>query len=52
MLLGAAVAEKRCSYKGRSFSKIEYESLAVLARERSVPLIELMDLYVRENLAR
>ncbi|MBD3390550.1 MAG: nickel pincer cofactor biosynthesis protein LarC [Chitinivibrionales bacterium] len=40
---GAAVDAKHCAYKGRSFTKAEYESLASLAREKDVPLLDLIE---------
>jgi len=39
---GVQVNEKKCRYKGHSFSKIEYNDLAVMAKKRDVPLIELI----------
>jgi len=42
---GKELTEKVCEYKGRSFTKLEYDALCTLAKERNVPLIELMEEY-------
>jgi pyridinium-3,5-bisthiocarboxylic acid mononucleotide nickel chelatase len=42
---GYRVSEKRCRYKGRSFSKIENDSLVTLAKNKRIPVIELMEKY-------
>lgn len=39
---GEQVKEKKCMYKEHSFSKLEYESLANLAKKRDIPLIDLI----------
>lgn len=44
---GKKIAEKRCRYKGHAFSKAEYEDLAKLAKEKGVPLIEMMERYCK-----
>jgi pyridinium-3,5-bisthiocarboxylic acid mononucleotide nickel chelatase len=46
-LLGATVTEKRCSYKGHAFRKLEYEALAALARASNRPLPDVLDDYLR-----
>jgi uncharacterized protein (TIGR00299 family) protein len=38
--------EKKCEYKGYSFSKLEYDALAALAHKKSMPLIELMEKFI------
>jgi uncharacterized protein (TIGR00299 family) protein len=35
---------KNCVYKDMSFTKVEYESLALLARKRKIPLIDLIEM--------
>ncbi|MBN1129440.1 MAG: nickel pincer cofactor biosynthesis protein LarC [Chitinispirillaceae bacterium] len=47
--MGRTVREKRCSYKGRGFVKPEYDDMAALSREKNLPLIELMERYVRKT---
>jgi pyridinium-3,5-bisthiocarboxylic acid mononucleotide nickel chelatase len=42
-LRGHVVALKECSYKGRSFIKPEYDSLASISGTTGVPVVELMD---------
>jgi hypothetical protein len=42
---GVKITEKKCSYKGHSFKKAEYEDLAKLAKAKNVPLIEVMENY-------
>jgi pyridinium-3,5-bisthiocarboxylic acid mononucleotide nickel chelatase len=46
-LLGETVEEKECSYKGRSFTKPEYEALARISGKTGVPVIELMEEFVK-----
>ena len=41
--MGKKVREKKCGYKGSIFSKPEYEDLARISREKSIPLIALAD---------
>jgi uncharacterized protein (TIGR00299 family) protein len=48
-LLGQAIDEKLCTYKGESFRKIEYEALAALARSRQRPLPEILEEYLRSR---
>lgn len=43
---GHLLTEKVCEYKGNSFTKLEYDALSNLAKERNVPLIDLMEEYV------
>ena len=43
------IAEKHCSFASESFSKPEYESLAALSRKSGIPIIELIEDYVRKN---
>jgi pyridinium-3,5-bisthiocarboxylic acid mononucleotide nickel chelatase len=42
---GHLLTEKVCEYKGKSFTKLEFDALSNLAKERNVPLIDLMDEY-------
>ena len=44
-LLDREISEKRCSYKGSSFAKPEYEDLAAISREKGLPVVELMERY-------
>ena len=46
---GESVPEKRCSYMGHTFSKLEYETLDRLSREEGVPVIELVERYIRNS---
>lgn len=46
-LRGEPIEEKQCSYKGHSFTKPEYESLARLSEKTGVPVIELMEEYFK-----
>ncbi|MBD3316384.1 MAG: nickel pincer cofactor biosynthesis protein LarC [Chitinivibrionales bacterium] len=41
--------EKVCRIGETTFSKLEYEALAALARRRGIPLVELMNEYGRER---
>jgi pyridinium-3,5-bisthiocarboxylic acid mononucleotide nickel chelatase len=43
---GTQVAEKHCRYGSYRFSKLEYESLASLARTSGRPLVELLEEYL------
>jgi uncharacterized protein (TIGR00299 family) protein len=45
---GRDVAAKNHSWGDRTFTKLEYEACAALARERCAPLIEVMEEWVRE----
>lgn len=47
--MGHEVEEKTCTYRGRSFSKLEYESLAALARTTGRALPDIVDEYLREG---
>jgi hypothetical protein len=47
--MGQVVEEKTCTYRGQTFSKLEYESLAALARTTGRPLPEIVDEYLREG---
>jgi uncharacterized protein (TIGR00299 family) protein len=42
-LRGERIEEKQCSYKGHSFTKPEYESLARLSEKTGIPVVELME---------
>jgi uncharacterized protein (TIGR00299 family) protein len=42
---GYRVSEKRCSYKGHAFSKIENDDLVRIAKEKKIPVVELMERY-------
>mgnify|MGYP000010132054 CR=1 FL=1 len=42
VLDGQPIDQKRCSYKDISFTKAEYEPLSRYARERNIPLIDVM----------
>lgn len=44
-----AVDEKTCTYKGMTFRKLEYESLARIARRTGRPLPDIIDEYVRSR---
>jgi pyridinium-3,5-bisthiocarboxylic acid mononucleotide nickel chelatase len=46
-LLNAGIQEKHCSFKGASFSKPEYESLAKLSEKTGRPVIELIEEYYK-----
>jgi hypothetical protein len=46
-LKGERIEEKQCSYKGYSFTKPEYESLARLSEKTGIPVIELMEEFGR-----
>lgn len=41
------VTEKKCTYKGQSFSKIEYEDLEKLSHSSGISIVELMEKYVQ-----
>jgi uncharacterized protein (TIGR00299 family) protein len=45
--MGATVAAKQCAWNGQSFTKLEYDACAALARERAIPLIEVMSAWER-----
>jgi uncharacterized protein (TIGR00299 family) protein len=44
-LRGETIQEKKCSYKGHSFTKPEYEALARVSEKTGVPVIELAEEY-------
>lgn len=46
------VSEKLCEYKGYTFSKLEYEAIAALSREKKMSLIEITEEYVRQKQSR
>ena len=46
---GHAVTEKFCSYKGHSFTKMENEDVARIAREENSTIIEVMERYCKEK---
>ena len=46
-LRGQAIEVKECSYKGHSFTKPEYNALARISGKTGVPVVELMEEYVR-----
>lgn len=43
--LGNSFAEKKCSYKGYCFSKLEYEAIEIASRSSGIPILSLMDKY-------
>jgi len=45
----AEYMEKQCVYKGYSFSKPEYESLAALSRKKGCSVIDIMEEYLRNR---
>jgi pyridinium-3,5-bisthiocarboxylic acid mononucleotide nickel chelatase len=47
--LDTPIREKHCSYKGVSFTKPEYESLAMLAEKTGRPVIDLMEEYYKKK---
>jgi uncharacterized protein (TIGR00299 family) protein len=47
--LDNTVGEKRCTYKGYSFSKLEYDSLNSVSKSTGIPIIELMERYIQEK---
>ena len=42
---GYRVSEKRCRYKGHSFSKIENDDLVRISQKKRIPVIELLEKY-------
>jgi pyridinium-3,5-bisthiocarboxylic acid mononucleotide nickel chelatase len=42
---GQLLSEKVCEHKGKTFTKLEYDALCTLSKERNVPLIDLMEEY-------
>jgi uncharacterized protein (TIGR00299 family) protein len=46
-LKGQAIEVKECSYKGHSFTKPEYDALAMISGKTGVPVVELMEEYVK-----
>lgn len=49
VVAGVVCSEKRCTFKGYNFSKLEYDALASLAREKGCSVLDMMELYVRER---
>jgi uncharacterized protein (TIGR00299 family) protein len=47
--LGSTIQEKHCAYKNESFSKPEYDALAMLSIKTGRPIIELMEEYIRNK---
>ena len=47
---GKTIREKNCLHKGTSFTKGEYEDLALLARESGHSLLEVMEMYLKRKL--
>jgi uncharacterized protein (TIGR00299 family) protein len=45
----SSIQEKYCSYKGVSFSKPEYESMAELSTTTGKPVMELMEEYIKNK---
>lgn len=45
-ILDEPVDSKKCSYKGHSFEKPEYEALVSISRKKNIPLIELMEVFL------
>jgi uncharacterized protein (DUF111 family) len=45
--MGEPIAQKTCRIGGVEFTKIEYESLAALARRTGRPILELAEEYIR-----
>ncbi len=43
------VSEKRCEYKGYSFTKLEYEALSALSKEKGTPLIDIIEMYIHDR---
>jgi hypothetical protein len=46
-LRGEPVEQKTCAYKGHSFTKPEYEALARISERTGVPVVELMEEFVK-----
>jgi hypothetical protein len=46
-LRGQTIEVKECSYKGHSFTKPEYDALARISGTTGVPVVDLMEEYVR-----
>ena len=49
LLLGEQINRKKCTYGGHSFTKPEYESLAMLSRKRGIPILEILEQYYKET---
>jgi uncharacterized protein (DUF111 family) len=47
--LGHKVSEKRCAYKGRSFSKMENDDVVRIAKKEGVPVIDIIERYGAEK---
>ncbi len=48
-LLGADIREKNCSYGDMHFTKAEFDSLSLIARESNRPYLEVLEEYMRRN---
>jgi hypothetical protein len=46
-VLGQQVTAKTCTYQGRSFTKLEIDAAAALARQTGRPLLEILDEFAR-----
>lgn len=44
-----AIKGKRCSYKGHTFEKLEYDALAALSKQKGIPVIDLMEQFLMEK---
>jgi uncharacterized protein (DUF111 family) len=44
---GSKCTEKKCSIGDYTFSKLEFDDLERIARENNVPIIEILEKYVR-----
>lgn len=45
--MGQKLSEKQCSFKGYSFSKLEYEALEQISNSTGNPILDLMEKYVQ-----
>ncbi|MDD5676225.1 MAG: nickel pincer cofactor biosynthesis protein LarC [Chitinivibrionales bacterium] len=52
VLAGIAIQEKKCSYKGHSFTKPEYDSLVSVARATGRSLLDLMEEFITKHAGR
>jgi len=52
--LGEAIEEKKCTLSGGSFTKLEYETLAALARKTQRPILDILHEYEqkKENISK
>ncbi|MBN1760143.1 MAG: nickel pincer cofactor biosynthesis protein LarC [Chitinispirillaceae bacterium] len=46
---GTSCSAKECSFNGITFTKPEYEALAKIARNKGIPVLDLMDAFVRQQ---